>query len=359
MVRPVYYDDFKCTGDKCSFTCCQGWEILLDSEACRRRFTDNTEGLLPEVLKVRPEDENGCPFQTDTGLCSIVMEEGEDAIPDTCITFPRIIYEEETWEEATLSFSCPGVIDLLWKKLMENGESVENLISFKMDEKDKIMPEPAETVREKLLEILKNPELETGQALIKGYQYVFAIWESKGKENNREESLVECENTEVSRSYKFWELKNLFLDITENYKKLPAYAPLLAELSEYGDNARKCRNIYRDMAGFHAVFSEKYGNLLKIIMVSKIFESCYNEDIEDTLTGLEIVISEYVMARFASFLKWEMNGKQEICYEDVRDYVMIFSRIIGNNIDSYLGFLEDSFGNRILDAGYIGNLLVI
>ena len=43
----------------------------------------------------------------------------------------------------------------------------------------------------------------------------------------------------------------------------------------------------------------------------------------------------------------------------VKDYIVIFSRIIGNNSDAVIEFLMDIFGNRILEFDYILSLTLI
>ena len=30
VLVPIFYDDFKCSANKCTYTCCTDWEILVD-----------------------------------------------------------------------------------------------------------------------------------------------------------------------------------------------------------------------------------------------------------------------------------------------------------------------------------------
>lgn len=346
MLRPVYYDDFRCAGSRCSFTCCKGWDIVLDSEACERKLGKN--------YVVKPEDEKGCPLQDENGLCSIVKEEGDMAIPETCITFPRVIYEEESWLEGSLSFACVEVIDLLWKKLAAGEENLDNFLS---DKEDVVQDSPAMQLRDSIMKKCMDPDKTVEDSLYQCYCYVHELWENTlvdGSDGSQEALLMEIEK--MSSRRRFSEMRNLFLDVTENYKKLKTYGPLLLDIANYAES-RTNRKLYEDFEEFEGELHKKYGKLLHIIAISKIFEACYNDDVCDSLTGLEIIISEFVMFRFAVFLKWEMSGKKNILYEDVRNYMMIFSRIIGNNIDSYLGFIEDGFGNIIWDLEYVKNIL--
>lgn len=46
VLKPVFYDDFYCIADACSYTCCGGWKIAIDET------TAKTYQKMPEVNKV-------------------------------------------------------------------------------------------------------------------------------------------------------------------------------------------------------------------------------------------------------------------------------------------------------------------
>jgi lysine-N-methylase len=48
-----------------------------------------------------------------------------------------------------------------------------------------------------------------------------------------------------------------------------------------------------------------------------------------------------------------MNKNKEISTQDIKDYIVAFSRIIGNNTDAVTEFFREGFGKAILDMGYI------
>ncbi len=33
ILKPVYYDEFKCIGSECIDTCCKGWQIQIDKKS--------------------------------------------------------------------------------------------------------------------------------------------------------------------------------------------------------------------------------------------------------------------------------------------------------------------------------------
>ena len=43
LYAPKYYKDFKCTADKCSHSCCIGWEIDIDPDT-QNKYNELTDG---------------------------------------------------------------------------------------------------------------------------------------------------------------------------------------------------------------------------------------------------------------------------------------------------------------------------
>ena len=63
--------------------------------------------------------------------------------------------------------------------------------------------------------------------------------------------------------------------------------------------------------------------------------------------------------RHALFLRYCINIEKEINIQDIKDYIVIFSRIIGNNSDAVIEFLLDIFESEILEFDYISSLILI
>ncbi|WP_300382317.1 hypothetical protein [Clostridium sp.] len=50
MIKIKGYKKFKCTADKCKFTCCKGWDISVDTNTYNKwRENDNLNFLLDNV----------------------------------------------------------------------------------------------------------------------------------------------------------------------------------------------------------------------------------------------------------------------------------------------------------------------
>lgn len=97
LIRPDYYDTFRCVGGECPCTCCAYWRIDVDDETDRfyqsctddfgeylNRFVVRSEG------RTRMELINGrCAMLSEDGLCRIQLEYGERGLSKTCREFPR------------------------------------------------------------------------------------------------------------------------------------------------------------------------------------------------------------------------------------------------------------------------------
>ena len=99
IVKFNFYDKFFCTADKCPFTCCKGWDILVDPSTYHKwEESAEASGFLSKHIKrkkVRKETEHYlkmgnhkcCPLLNEKGLCNVVLHYGEDHLPKTCRYF--------------------------------------------------------------------------------------------------------------------------------------------------------------------------------------------------------------------------------------------------------------------------------
>ncbi len=111
---PKYYKEFKCTAQKCTHSCCIGWEIDIDCDTINRyaslsgEYADAIrasveEGDLPHF---RLREDERCPHLDDTGLCKIITEYGEGYLCDICRKHPRFYNETAHGLEVGLGMAC-------------------------------------------------------------------------------------------------------------------------------------------------------------------------------------------------------------------------------------------------------------
>ncbi len=113
LYAPKYYKSFKCIADKCTHSCCIGWEIDIDDgtyEKYRRLSGGYGETVKDSIstdgtphFKLSKDDR--CPHLNECGLCEIILNIGEDHLCDICREHPRF-YNFTSVAEVGVGASC-------------------------------------------------------------------------------------------------------------------------------------------------------------------------------------------------------------------------------------------------------------
>ena len=216
-----------------------------------------------------------------------------------------------------------------------------------------------------MINIIQQENFLLEDKLIISFQMLLIILEN---ENFREDNLLEelekynnkayiqelidmYREIEINIDDSIEEINNLFLDITENYKEISALEILLKDISYFAEGM-EIENLYDKWYDYKNLF-EQYNVLTENCIVSKIFSNCISNDIEEMTISFQMIILEYLLVRYAVFLKYCMNENEEIDTQDIKDYIVAFSRIIGNNTEAVIEFFEDGFGKSVLEIGYL------
>ena len=114
IFSPSYYGQFRCIADKCTHSCCVGWEIDIDKNSLLRY--ENAQGkYLDEIRKsieygdtphFRLTKNERCPHLDEHGLCRIITECGEDHLCDICREHPRFYNETSHGLEVGIGMAC-------------------------------------------------------------------------------------------------------------------------------------------------------------------------------------------------------------------------------------------------------------
>ena len=88
ILKPDFYDAFRCIADKCTLSCCTPkWDIEIDEETYQKY--QGMEGELGDKIRsnltsklvngnefkhVMKLCENGCPMLNEKGLCEIIIQ---------------------------------------------------------------------------------------------------------------------------------------------------------------------------------------------------------------------------------------------------------------------------------------------
>jgi lysine-N-methylase len=135
VFQPAYSDDFRCIGPACEDSCCEEWTVHVDQGTFEkyqnlpagplRTLLDENVLRLPHpaqasggpaaaaFAQIRMDSNRKCPLLTADGLCRIQVEHGEEFLPHSCATYPRVTYCIDGATEKALSLSCPEAARLV------------------------------------------------------------------------------------------------------------------------------------------------------------------------------------------------------------------------------------------------------
>lgn len=114
LFAPKYYKDFKCVADKCTHSCCIGWEIDIDDNTLKK-YESLKEGYGKEIINTVENGETSqfklcknerCPHLDSKGLCKIISEVGEEYLCDICREHPRFYNDTARGKFVGLGMAC-------------------------------------------------------------------------------------------------------------------------------------------------------------------------------------------------------------------------------------------------------------
>ena len=133
-LQPKYVSKFQCDGAICPANCCKrDWRILIDEETFEKyQKLESAAHEITKHLEKNPEGagylieqaEGGCPLMTENCLCSIQREHGEEFLSQTCLSYPRQLYNFGEIIERTLTPTCPLAAELIFKSSRLEFETV-------------------------------------------------------------------------------------------------------------------------------------------------------------------------------------------------------------------------------------------
>ena len=115
---PEYFTRFKCIADKCTDSCCIGWEIDID-ERTKEKYRTVCGDIGKEIAEKTqhghfPLTENGrCSFLDESGLCRIISALGDGYLCEICAEHPRYYGVGRDGLEGGLGLGCPEAAKLI------------------------------------------------------------------------------------------------------------------------------------------------------------------------------------------------------------------------------------------------------
>ena len=282
--KPHIYDSFHCAAGKCPDTCCKGWRIEVDRESLEYyaalggslgREIRNAIDWTDESFYVT---EKGCCLQTDDGLCRVQLQLGEEALCDTCRTFPRHTEEFLNRREYSLSLSCPEAARLILssEEMVYRQWEDEREDELEYEDFDQELFEKLISCREEMFSVLRRSDLDYEEkkrqiyALGKGLQEQYrkkTDWQTGGAvflQDTGDTAAAMADDTGKTTGSGLYGLneEQLFREEMQVLKGLEeicdGWDELLSLAEEYPENRDNEKAMHQDLERYKARLLEYY-----------------------------------------------------------------------------------------------------
>ncbi|MDD2959773.1 MAG: flagellin lysine-N-methylase [Lachnospiraceae bacterium] len=367
-LKPDFHEEFNCIADRCSFTCCQEWKIAVDKDTFRSWKETDYEGRKLNTYTVSQSgarvislnEGHQCPFLSANQLCELVTRHGDSILSHTCATFPRQIHRYRERTEYALVSCCPEVVDLLNRQESfrlegDCGEPAgeENIAGMK-------------EIRQTLMKIIQEPSFDINTELMCMFEIMLGILKN-GRVTRKELGMCEgraylqkltddISAMEFDENETFQEDNELFLDLVENYRKEELYTRHLSDMVSLAEKLEEEYEKYKipeQLKKFRTEFAQ-YERLFRNYLAAELFTNGLlpNSPLDSLAVMLQWISLQYVTIRHSIFLKWLRKGSGKLEYSDVRDSIVLISRITGYSQSDIYEYLDNSFQSRIWEWGY-------
>lgn len=379
VLKPFYYDDFKCIAGDCIDNCCHAkWEISIDKKTYKKyrklkgqwgnkinnnigRIRSNISDLRYGKIKLK---DKGCSLLDEKGLCTIHANLGVGYLCNTCKVYPREITKLGEIYERNLFMSCPEVARYFvrHKENFYFNMSEEELSDLDKDYIiDKSYDEKLYNLlwdsRSLAMEIIQFKEIEIWKRIIFLKILIDKVQKLIDEENyeNYEKVLNsfrnEITNIDVINSLdkiKFVEdVKFDFIQSIINKSsqlKGVKYSRLINDYYEMfnatDDKKENLKLLFEKEREFN-IFLKDYENILENLLIYLIYGyfmlALYSKDLNKQVN--KIVIT-YSMIKMLLLGRWFKNNKN-LTEEDFVEVIYVFSRVIEHS---------STFLNKIYEA---------
>lgn len=284
--------NFQCIANKCPYTCCRDWDIIVDSdkvELYRKWGYESKFFKIGDSYHMKLDKNRRCAFLDEQDLCRLVTDHGEGALCYTCNVFPRLYKRRGDILEFSLSNGCPEVIRII--------RGIKGQLTFILDEMNVEIPIKSSfsdayyLCRDMVIDILQIPEMPLWIRIYIAYKF------SQKADMKNEQQLRE---------------------VLEQYNSVDYVLQIYQQLIKFScDTATKLQNCLDLMMNLLSGSKEWYG---------------YKEYIEPVIDKItQTPIEELISA-------WEEYKPHRNDLENMYENVlvnMIFQNSISNNNDSF------------------------
>lgn len=351
---PDYYERFKCTADKCSDSCCIGWELDIDEKTYD--FYKKTGGDFGKRLKEWMEDgsdETGacntfrlngerCPFLNDKNLCDIYINLGEGALCKVCAEYPRFTVEYGNIRERSMAFSCEEVGRLIFENEAPTTFKEKEIRDIELTESaEAIFINETEYIRDEAVRILQDRKKDFYERLTFYLNYVNKAQEVLNEEESYDGELlkrlknIKTENFEVF-SADFSELWEEIIYLLGGLESLnPEWENTLSELKKKFD-----LEMLSELEGFRETNNKIniYFEHIAVYFTFRYFtKAVYDGDI---LNKAKFAVFGFFVIRSMAALRYIKNNRK-LDVGDIVDVCRIYSKEVEHSDDNVFYLMEE------------------
>ena len=385
VLKPIYYEKFECTADKCKDSCCIGWTVSIDKKTYNEY--KKVKGEFGKVLnqgikrdrvnnniinygKMKLNDEKKCVFLNQDNLCNIYINLGSDYLCNTCKLYPRSIKKYGDMIERNLLLSCPEVarelIDIKEKmSFVLEEERLSELDKFNIGEEnfDKAVYDLFWKSRGFFIEIAQFREIEIWKriTLIKFCQEKIQKLIKCGEYNKIDELIEELTNTITDDKF----IKSLDDIKSVDEVKLLFINSIIKLRTSFGINSVEFLNILSDFEQLldgngdneveiiseieknFSIYFKENEYILENYLVYKLYSNCMlkikDKDLSEPI--LRSIVDFSLLKKLLS-VKWNKD-REKFNKEDIINVIYSFSRAMEHN-EIYM----KSLCRNIKKAGY-------
>lgn len=387
VLKPFYYDDFKCIGGQCIDNCCgNNWRIDIDEKTYKKykklkgewgkkinsnisRKRSNPNYLQYGKINLK---NNKCSLLSEDGLCTIHGSLGENYLCNTCKKYPRDIKKYGEIYERNLSISCPEVaryiikskdnfsfnledekLSDLDKDYIVNNKYNEKLYNILWDARSLAM----EIIQFKEIEIWKRISFfkmltDKVQNIINEKQYdnYEEVLNNFREQITNIDVINSLDKISVISDVKIKFIQSaLQIRINEGINN-EKFNNLIKEYNDLSDNnldfKSNVENIIEKEEEFNKYLKEQENiieNLLIYLIYKYLMKSLHTKDLNVEVNN---IILSYAMIKMLLLARYNKNNK-ELSEEDFVEVFYLFSRTVEHN----LVFLSNIYMD-IKEAGY-------
>lgn len=339
VLKPQYFNKFKCIASDCEDSCCVDWDIFIDRKTYKKymKIKNNETGkkLKDNIKRNRKSSSdynyasfilNGgkCAFLNKDRLCDIYINYGENYMCNTCKEYPRIYSYVNATIQKSLTLSCieAARIVLLDKNIMEFDMDIERFDVSDISISAKIDSENSKNVTEKYFNELRS----------------FSIGLIQNRKFSIEERLT---------------ILGLFLSKLNNSKgEVGAVEKLIKEYTVnidkgYYNNLSEKIDIAKTM---RTQFSILYNLGSNIVGVKLLSDKRYIEIIESMMKGFEIKKND-----LENSIKIFIDIYENIYRDFIKEYEYIYENYLVNYMFTYLfpydehGSISEAYMNLVVN----------